>query len=148
VKTGGGLRCTNVNAGGEWRGAGTIPVSWPIQDILSLVFVCARIDYPWINPAHSHYPHYTAILLGDFCGIYILPPTLPLYAIHRTILVMTILCKGQVESGVGRAQYLWGAASSPAQRPPLLHRLTEVTSEYRWGPVGHNANAGGEWSGA
>jgi len=25
---------------------------WPIQDILSLVFVCARINHPFIIPAH------------------------------------------------------------------------------------------------
>ena len=38
--------------------------------------------------------HTTAILLRDSCAIYDLPPTLPLYAIHHTILVMTISCKG------------------------------------------------------
>jgi len=32
--------------------------TWPKQDILSLVFVCARINQPFITPAHSHYPHY------------------------------------------------------------------------------------------
>jgi len=32
--------------------------SSPVQDILSLVFVCARINHPFITPAHSHYPHY------------------------------------------------------------------------------------------
>jgi len=38
--------------------------------------------------------HTTAIRLRDFCAIYDLPPTLPVYAIHHTILVMTIACKG------------------------------------------------------
>jgi len=32
-------------------------VPWPIHDILSLVCVCARINHPFIIPAHSHYPH-------------------------------------------------------------------------------------------
>ena len=36
----------------------------------------------------------TAIRLRDFCAVYILPPALPLYAIHHTILVMTISCNG------------------------------------------------------
>jgi len=29
-----------------------------IQDILSLVFVCARINHPFITPADLHYKHY------------------------------------------------------------------------------------------
>jgi len=37
----------------------------------------------------------TAIRLRDCCAIYILPPTLPSYAIHHTILVKAISCKGQ-----------------------------------------------------
>jgi len=40
----------------------------PIQDIRSLVFVCARINHPFITPAHLHYPHYcntTARLLRN-----------------------------------------------------------------------------------
>ena len=32
--------------------------AWPEQDSLSLVFVCARIKYPFLTPAHLHYPHY------------------------------------------------------------------------------------------
>ena len=39
--------------------------------------------------------HTIAILLHDYCAVYALPPTLPLYAIHRTILVAVISCKGQ-----------------------------------------------------
>ena len=39
--------------------------------------------------------HATAILLREFCAIYDLPPTLPLYAIHNTILAVAIPCKGQ-----------------------------------------------------
>jgi len=33
--------------------------AWPIQDIISLVCVCARINPPFITPARSHYPHYS-----------------------------------------------------------------------------------------
>jgi len=49
---------------------------WPIQDILSLVFVCARINHSFIilTPPIS-IAHTTAILLRDFCA-----PTLSLYA--------------------------------------------------------------------
>ena len=57
--------------------------------MLSLVFVCARINQPFITPAQT-----TAILLRDFCAIYDLPPTLHVDAIHHTILVMTTSCKG------------------------------------------------------
>jgi len=37
-----------------------------------------------------------AILLHVYCARYDAPPTPPLYAIHYTILVMAISCKGQV----------------------------------------------------
>ena len=37
----------------------------------------------------------TALLLHDCCAIYDPPSTPLLYAIHHTILAMTILCKGQ-----------------------------------------------------
>ena len=41
--------------------------------------------------------HATAILLRDCCAIYDLPrPRLPLYAIHHTILVVTISCKSKL----------------------------------------------------
>ena len=39
--------------------------------------------------------HSTAIILHDVCVIYGLPPTLSLYALHHTMLVITISCKGQ-----------------------------------------------------
>jgi len=35
-----------------------VSLPWPIQDIRSLVFVCARVNHPFITPAHLHYPHY------------------------------------------------------------------------------------------
>jgi len=33
-------------------------LSWPIQDIRLLVFVCSRINRPFITPAHSDHQHY------------------------------------------------------------------------------------------
>jgi len=51
-----------LRGGGGW-GAGRGKrlgrgVGWPIQDILILVCVCARIQNPFITPAYSHYPHH------------------------------------------------------------------------------------------
>ena len=43
--------------------------SWPIQDIISLVFVCARINHPFITPAHLHYPHYCNAYTRLLCNI-------------------------------------------------------------------------------
>ena len=47
---------------------------WPIQDILSLVCVCARITHPFITPARPHYPHYCNTSVG---AIYDPPPDPP-----------------------------------------------------------------------
>jgi len=47
-----------------------------------------------LSPPPICITHTTAILMRDFCAIYDLPPTLPVDAIHHTILVMTISCKG------------------------------------------------------
>jgi len=52
------------------------------------------IVLPPPHPTCKAYP--AAILLHDHCAIYAPPPTPPLYAIHHTILVMAISCKGQV----------------------------------------------------
>jgi len=40
--------------------------------------------------------HTVAIVLHDYCAMNAPPPTLLLYGIHHTILVMAILCKGQI----------------------------------------------------
>jgi len=64
-----------------------------IQDMLLLVFVCARINQPFITPPKL-LQYYCATFVRDFCAIYDLPPTLPVDAIHHTILIMTISCKG------------------------------------------------------
>ena len=41
-----------------WKDTGGGAAGWPIQDIRLLVFVCARINHPFITSAHLHYPHY------------------------------------------------------------------------------------------
>jgi len=61
--------------------------------------VCARIIIHLL-PRPIRTTLTTAIPLRDFCAIYVPPPTLPLYAIHHAILVMTISCKGKVAARV------------------------------------------------
>jgi len=39
--------------------------------------------------------HTVAIVLRDYCARYTPPPTLRVYAIHHTILVIAISCEGQ-----------------------------------------------------
>jgi len=46
---------------------------WPIHDILSLVFACARINHPFMNSAHSRYPHYCNTIARLLHCIYPLP---------------------------------------------------------------------------
>jgi len=50
-------------------------------------------NHPLPPPSRNAYP--VAILLHDFCAIYAPQPTPPLRAIHHTLLVIAILCKGQ-----------------------------------------------------
>jgi len=65
-------------------------------------------------PPRPAMPTLVAIALHDFCARYTPPPTLLLYAIYHTILVMAISCEGQIP--VGRACEslvgpMWGARS-------------------------------------
>jgi len=46
-------------------------------------------------PPSSCAAHTVAILLQYYCALYNAPPTALLYAIHHTILLMAISCKGQ-----------------------------------------------------
>jgi len=59
-------------------------VTWPIQDIRLLVFVCSRINHPFITPAHSDHQHYCNTIARLVRRIY--PPPRPslyvLYAIQ------------------------------------------------------------------
>ena len=69
------------------------PLPWPLQDIISRLVVCARINRPFILPARLHCT--VAILLHDYWAIYDSPSTSLVHAIHFTRLVITISCKGQ-----------------------------------------------------
>ena len=52
--------------------------SWPLQDIRSLVFVCARINHIPLLPRPFRITHTTTILVCDFRVIYT-PPRPSLY---------------------------------------------------------------------
>ena len=54
--------------------------SGPIQDILALVCVCARINHHFITPAHSHYHHYCNTIARLLRYIY--PPPDPHFICH------------------------------------------------------------------
>jgi len=49
-------------------------ISWPKRDIVLLVFVCTRINHPFITSAHSHYPHYCNTIARLLRHIYTPPP--------------------------------------------------------------------------
>ena len=87
----GGSRWETVNCAIVWAMGGG---SQPLQDILSFRVVCARINRPFIPSAHLNWPDCcstTCTTIG-----HIRPPsTSLLYALHHTILVITISCKGQ-----------------------------------------------------
>ena len=70
------------------------PAHWPLQDIVLLRGFCARINHPSL-PSPTCIARTNAILLHVYCAIYDALPTPLLYAIHHTILIMAISCKGQ-----------------------------------------------------
>ena len=69
-------RANSFNArcvrGGGVTGGVTVGL---LQDILLLVFVCARINHLFITPAHLHYPHYCNTYARLLCNIRPLPDT-------------------------------------------------------------------------
>jgi len=65
-----------------------------LYKIFVYLLLCVQESILPLLPPPICMTHTTAILLRDFCAIDDLPPTLPGYAIHHTILVMTISCKG------------------------------------------------------
>jgi len=72
---------------------------WPLQDIVSLQSLIVGVYHPLIDPPSCNaYP--IAILLHDFCAICSPQPTPPVYAIHHTLLVMAMLCKGQIPTSM------------------------------------------------
>ena len=73
----------------------TAVVSWPLQDSVLLRSFCARINHSFIAHSHLHCPHYCNAIARLLRNIR-RPPTPHLYAMHNTILVMAISCKGQV----------------------------------------------------
>jgi len=72
------------------------------------------------SPTRKAYP--MAILLHDHCGVYAPPPTSPLYAIHHTILAMSISWKGQAPVQCGA--YADSRDSSAAILLVFMHRTT------------------------
>ena len=91
-----GRVCSPPPEEANWAG---MNATWPVQDILLLFFVRARINHPFITSAHSRYPHYCKTIARLLRHIHPPSPTLPLYATHHRILVMTISCKGRLTAG-------------------------------------------------
>jgi len=58
------------------------------------LFVCVHESIISLSTPPICITHATAILLRDLCALYDLPPTIPLYAMHHILLVVTISCKG------------------------------------------------------
>jgi len=67
---------------------------WHLQDIILLLVVCTRINRPCILAARLHCLH-CCNTIARLWAIYDRPLNVLLYAIHHTILVITISCKGQ-----------------------------------------------------
>ena len=72
----------------------TIGAFWAYTRYSFTCFVCVRESIIPLLPPPVRITHTTAILLRDFSAIYDPPPTFPLYAIHHTLSVLTISCKG------------------------------------------------------
>ena len=79
----------------------------PTWAILGLYKICVHL-FLWVQesiipslpPAHLHYPHYCETIARRLRTIST-PPALPLYAIHHTLLVMTISSECQGNPGFG-----------------------------------------------
>ena len=65
-----------------------------LYKIVFHLFLCVQESIIPLLPPPIRITHTTAIRLRDFCAIYDLHPTLPVYAIHHTILAVAISCKG------------------------------------------------------
>jgi len=100
-------RCATLErVTGPGADTGGIPVS--LYKILFhfTALVWESIILVLLPPTCKAYP--IAILLHDYCAIYDPSPTPLLYAIHHTILVMTISCKGQDTGGDTQEGYRRG----------------------------------------
>ena len=79
---------------------------WPLQDIRLFLGCCARINHPFFPLAHLHCPPWcnTIARLLDSIRLPFRPPVLS--AIHITILVITMSCKGQVSDSSSKNKTL------------------------------------------
>jgi len=80
--------------------------NWPLQDIVLLRGFCARINHPFIATFHLHCPHYCNTIAPLLRNIR-RPPDPLVYAIHHTILVMAISCKGQTPNAPASGSSAW-----------------------------------------
>jgi len=86
--------CTRgVSMAALWR-ATYQQLHFGLYMIFSHLFLWVQESIILYYPRPFRITHTTAILLCDSCVRYGLPLTLSLYAVHHTILVMTISCKG------------------------------------------------------
>jgi len=92
----------------RWEGIG-------LYQIVLLLVVCARVNHLFILPARLHCPSWCNNLHG-YWAIYDPPSTALLYAIHHTILVITISRKGQGGTHVGALEFGAGHVHPLVQR--------------------------------
>jgi len=71
----------------------TLPLAFTRYCFTSKLYCGSRSSFNCPAPTCNAYP--IAILLDAHCAIHAPPPTLRAYAMHHTILVMAISCKGQ-----------------------------------------------------
>ena len=92
--------------------------------MVSLQSFIAGVTHSCMPPPPTCKAYPIALLLRDHCAIYARLPTPPCHAIHHTILVMAISCKGQVKgSGLG---FTRAAAKGYCSSSMLLTALKDV----------------------
>jgi len=102
-------------------------VGWRLQDICSLQSFCARANNPFLAPPHLHCPPWcNRIMNYTTIGQYTIPPPISrLYAIHHTIMEITILCKGQLV-GFGGPTHTARSGRRAGHTRPLARELNSV----------------------
>jgi len=78
-----------------------------------------------VLPPSTCIAHTNAMVLHDYCAVYALPPTSRVYAIHHTILVITISCKGQHINGYGKAIFVTFACLLPPEAPGFCGNIAQ-----------------------
>jgi len=101
--------------------------TWPLQDIRLLRSCRALLNHPFIPPP-TCIAHPGAILLHNYWTVCDFPSDHPLYGIHHTILVLTILCRGQLATPLAylllRTHPTARLPTNPPHRPPpLVYRI-------------------------